>query len=81
MSKDVNRIAALRFNRAINGASIIDWAMTSIENGVETPSLILLAGLSRSMPNDIEVDDYFVRSLVELGYKDPSPDTFSVSVS
>jgi len=49
----------------------INWALQLIEQGVETSNLLILASLP-TPANEFETDDYFNRTLVDLGVKRPS---------
>ena len=51
----------------------ISWAMTLLEQGVEAENLSILATLSNPV-NEFEADDYFDRTLRELGIEMPSYD-------
>lgn len=51
--------------------SAVEWAIEQLENGRETESILMLAGLSKS-GSDWEADDYFQRSLRELGWSVPA---------
>jgi hypothetical protein len=49
----------------------IAWAMSMLEQGVETESLAILATLLKPV-NEFEADDYFNRVLGELGIERPN---------
>lgn len=40
-------ILVLRLDGAVTGAELVDWAVLALEAGVETESLVLLAGMPR----------------------------------
>lgn len=53
----------------------IRWAISMLEAGMETDSLMILASFAlEKLPNPSEVDDYFQRSLKDLGWMTPSPE-------
>ncbi|MCE2573746.1 hypothetical protein [Motilimonas eburnea] len=47
------------------------WAMSLLEQGVDSPSLVILATLLKPI-NEFEADDYFNRVLKELNIERPS---------
>ncbi len=51
----------------------VSWAMSLLEQGVETEKLVILATLLKPL-NEFEVDDYFNSVLTELGINRPNDD-------
>jgi len=45
----------------------VDWAVLALMDGFDTPSLVILAGLDLSPSNPGERNEYFRRSIQELG--------------
>ena len=53
----------------------IEWAISMLEAGIETDNLRILASfILEKLPNPSEIDDYFQRSLKDLGWMTPSPE-------
>ena len=52
----------------------VDWAGEMLVQGHDSPSLRILAGLQR-LASTFEAEDYFLRSVRELGLSIPDPET------
>ncbi len=79
MNKQTQEILNLiaRFdNKQIGEKELSDWAVTQLEKGIETESLILLAGLSPSVYND--GFELFKKTVFELGFSWPSQKIISL---
>ena len=58
------------------GGDTISWAISMLESRVETESLAILASFSlEKHPNSFEVQNYFRRSLKEMGWTIPDDET------
>ena len=64
----------------VNGDDCVDWAIEMLELGHETPSLLILAGLSKPT-NQFEVKDYLKRALSELKLDEKTGDEATLSYS
>lgn len=60
--------------RASGSKHKVAWAMSLLEQGVETNSLAILATLLKPV-NEFEADDYFNRVLIELGIHRPGKES------
>lgn len=64
----------------VNGDDCVDWAIEMLQLGHETPSLLILAGLTK--PTDqFEVRDYLKRALYELELDEKTGDDATLSYS
>lgn len=63
---------------AVNGDDSIDWAIEMLQLGHETPSLLILAGLTKPT-NQFEVRDYLKRALDELELNEKTGDDATLS--
>jgi hypothetical protein len=63
-----------RLEDQLAGSQLVDWAMAAVQQGVETDSLILLAGLSRDC-SLYEATPLLDRGLAELGLAVPAPES------
>lgn len=61
--------AKLYLEQWINGSEYVDWAFTCLEEGFDSKSLRLLAGLDKKHPYKIDFEELFRQSLEELGWK------------
>lgn len=52
-----------------SGSDYVDWAFTCLEEGFDSKSLRLLAGLSRNHPHMADFEELFRHSLNELGWR------------
>lgn len=64
----------------INGDDCIDWAIEMLELNYETPSLLILAGLTKPT-NQFEVRDYLKKALSELKLDEKNGDNATLSYS
>lgn len=64
----------------VNGDDCIDWAYEMLQLGHETPSLLILAGLTKPT-NQFEVRDYLKRALHELELDEKTGDDATLSYS
>ena len=71
-SKLVKILALRRLNLAA-ASEAVDWAMSALEAGADSPNLRILAGMPEPL-NDFEVDDCLQRTARDLGYATADPD-------
>lgn len=64
----------------VNGDDCIDWAIEMLQLGYDTPSLLILAGLTKPT-NQFEVRDYLKRALSELKLDEKTGDAATLSYS
>lgn len=64
--------------KSVNGDECIDWAIEMLQLGHETPSLLILAGLSKPT-NEFEVRDYLKSALRELNLDEKTGDAATLS--
>jgi hypothetical protein len=64
----------------VNGDDCVDWAIEMLQLGHETPSLLILAGLTKPT-NQFEVRDYLKRALSELKLSEKTADDATLSYS
>ena len=64
-------LLALRHLRTIRVEQYVDWALACLESNVDSRSIRILASLQKPL-YPVEVEDYFQRSLTELGWTLPS---------
>jgi hypothetical protein len=64
----------------LNGDDCVDWAIEMLQLGHETPSLLILAGLTKPT-NQFEVRDYLKRALSELELEEKTGDDATLSYS
>ncbi len=62
----------------VNGDDSVDWAIEMLQLGHETPSLLILAGLTKPT-NQFEVRDYLKRALDELELDEKTGDDATLS--
>ncbi|HYF49658.1 MAG TPA: hypothetical protein VEJ63_09645 [Planctomycetota bacterium] len=73
ISREALAYCAGRALNTVRTEAAIDWAMTELCNGKDTPTLRILAGLSPQTP-PAELESYFRRACNELRYEVPSDD-------
>jgi hypothetical protein len=61
-----------RLDSGVSGAALVDWATRALEQGVETESLVLLAGLARDC-SVYDAGPLLDRGLTELNVTVPGP--------
>lgn len=64
----------------VDGDDCVDWAIEMLQLGYETPSLLILAGLTKPV-NQFEVRDYLKRALSELQLDEKTGDDATLSYS
>jgi hypothetical protein len=64
----------------LNGDDCVDWAIEMLQLGHETPSLLILAGLTKPT-NQFEVRDYLKQALSELRLNEKTGDDATLSYS
>ena len=64
----------------LNGDDCVDWAIEMLQLGHDTPSLLILAGLTKPT-NQFEVRDYLKRALSELELDEKTGDDATLSYS
>ena len=64
----------------VNGDDCVDWAIEMLQLGHDTPSLLILAGLTKPT-NQFEVRDYLKRALGELELDEKTGDNATLSYS
>src|SRR5262249_40999699 len=66
-----NNILAERYLGSATYEDYIDWAVKCLESGIDSKNIRILAALQRPLYSS-EVEDYFKKSLNDLGWKLPS---------
>jgi hypothetical protein len=74
-SHTIRKLLAKRFRGALTAGDYVDWALSELLAGVDTPNLRILAGLSKP-PYWPEVDFYFQKTLADLGWSLPEPEAY-----
>jgi hypothetical protein len=64
----------------INGDDCVDWAIEMLQSGYDTPSLLILAGLTKPT-NQFEIRDYLKNALSELKLDEKTGDDATLSYS
>ena len=72
MTPETRELLARRYADAATSEELIDWAVSLLEAGVSSKSVAVLAGLTSLYT--VEIEDYFGRSLRELGWSPPGRD-------
>ena len=72
MNRSTIRLLAENYMRLATHEKFVDWAASSLETGLDTKSIRILASLQKPL-FPAEVEDYFYRSLKELDWKLPEP--------
>jgi hypothetical protein len=67
------KMLAYKYLKDFNIEESIDWAVDMITLGYETPSLLILAGISKPA-HFFETEKYLIQALDELGFTIPSKD-------
>ena len=62
-----------QLDSAVTAADMVDWATAALSAGLDTPALVVLAGLPRRS-SLFEAEPWFERALAELGVELPLPD-------
>ena len=70
LQKNTNVLFAKRYLETAVSENYVEWALELLEQGQDSPSLRILAGLFSPF-NSFEVQDYFERSLKELHVDEP----------
>ncbi|MGI8669366.1 MAG: hypothetical protein ACR2J3_05880 [Aridibacter sp.] len=65
-----NEIIKLLAERYYHDEDISDWAIKCLEKGYDSKSLRMLASMPESLYTSSETDEYFQRSLKELGWNE-----------
>lgn len=74
------KIVAYPHLESVNGDDCVDWAIEMLQAGYETPSTLILAGLSKPT-NQFEVKDYLKSALRELKLDEKTGDDATISYS
>src|ERR1051326_6368885 len=74
-SSSLRKLLAKRFRGALTASDYVDWALSELLSGVDTPNLRTLAGLSKP-PCWPEVEHCFRRTRADLGWNLPEPDAY-----
>jgi hypothetical protein len=69
-SQDILNIIAQYDNKHINEKELSDWAVGQLEKGIETKSLVLLAGMTPSEYGDAL--EFLKKAVSEMGYTWPT---------
>ena len=69
VTPETNELFAKRYMSLATGEDLIEWAASLLGEGISAKNVGILAGLSMRSPG--EVEDYFQRSLQELGWGVP----------
>lgn len=73
-SKLTDRILASPYLSDFSMDETIDWAVEMLMQGLETPSLLILAGISKPAHRN-ETESYFLNALKELNISFPGKET------
>lgn len=73
MNEETKKLIAKWHLAQVSAEDFSDWAVSSIEQGIETKNILILASIIN--PQSLsEVEDYFRRSLKDLNWEFPSRD-------
>ena len=72
MTRETIRLLADKYLGLSTHEQFVDWAISSLETGFDTKSIRILASLQKPL-FPTEVENYFYRSLKELGWNLPEP--------
>jgi hypothetical protein len=75
MSPATRKLLARRSLGSATSSDYVDWALTELLAGTDTPNLRILAGLPKP-PYWPEVQLYFARTLDDLGLTLPEPEAY-----
>lgn len=67
---ETRKLFAYRYMNRTTSEDIVQWALLMLESGYETPSLNILAGLTKPLFSS-EVEEYFYHTIKELGWEFP----------
>ena len=74
------KIVAYSDLTTVNGDDCVNWAIEMLQLGYDTPSLLILAGLTKPT-NQFEVKDYLKQALNELELEEKTGDDATLSYS
>ncbi|HRH40943.1 MAG TPA: hypothetical protein PKY82_04810 [Pyrinomonadaceae bacterium] len=69
MNEITKQLFARIYLDKITSDNFVDWAIDCLEEGLDTKSLRLLAGLDKNHPIEADFNELFRKSLDELGWK------------
>ncbi len=72
------KIVKLLVGRYYHDEDISEWAIKCLEQGYDSKSLRILASMPESLYASSETDEYFRRSLEELGWKKIEPAVYLI---
>lgn len=72
MNFETNKILAERHLGSATSEDFVDWAVACLESNLDSKNIRILASLRKPLYSS-EVDDYFNRSLKDLGWTMPEP--------
>ena len=72
MNAATNNLFAGRFLGNISSEDYVHWAIDCLENGLDSKNIRILASLGKPLYS-YEAEDYFKRSLRDLGWNQPDP--------
>ncbi len=73
MTPETRELLAKRYLSRATVEDLVVWAVSMLESGYDTKSLCILASLSLPLYSS-EVENYFERSIRELGWVAPEPE-------
>src|SRR5688572_13750837 len=62
-----------QLDSTLNAATMVDWATSALCEGLDTPALVILAGLPRASSR-FDVEPWLATALAELHVEPPPPD-------
>jgi hypothetical protein len=72
MNLETIKLLAERYMGMATHEQYIDWAISCLESGIDSKNIRILASLQKPLYSS-EIDDYFNRSLKDLGWELPEP--------
>ncbi|MDQ3253056.1 MAG: hypothetical protein M3R15_03975 [Acidobacteriota bacterium] len=72
MNFETTKLLAERHMGMATYEQYVDWAVSCLESGVDSKNIRILASLQKPLYSS-EVEDYFGRSLGDLGWELPEP--------
>ena len=73
LPRDTLELLELRAQKGMDIKDYINWAVSALSDGFDSPSLAILAGLDYGVISQIEASEYFLRAVKELNL--PIPDS------
>lgn len=70
ITPETRKLFAYRYMNRATSEDVVHWTLSLLESGYETPSLLILAGLTKPFYSS-EIDEYFRKSIKELEWDFP----------